>query len=339
MGTKQNYLVVGCGFAGATVAYELAKLNYKVDIIDSRNHIAGNAYDYINENNIRIHKYGAHIFHTSNEKVYNWVKQFSDFVDYKHRVFAMLSNGETVIFPPTKDYVDKHGIDKIIETFYIPYTKKMWGTDWLNIDKSIIDRVPIRKDNDDLYFPNHKFQGLPIDGYTKLFLKILDNKNINVKLNTPYSKDMEYNYTHIFNSMPIDEYYDYCYGELPYRSIKFVNYTLPCSYLFNNSVINFTHNGPETRVIEWKHFPNHGVNENKTTITYEVPCDYRDNNNERYYPVKDINGQNKKIYNTYKNIPNNKVTFIGRCGQYVYIDMDQTISSSLNLLQNYFKRI
>ena len=137
--------------------------------------------------------------------------------------------------------------------------------------------------------------------------------------------------------MPIDEYYDNIFGPLPYRSIKFTNVNFPTSFILPNSVINFTHNGPETRVTEWKYLPNHGVNDQMTTLTYETPCDYAENNLERYYPVKDVSGLNRELYNKYKNIENPKVTFIGRLGMYAYLDMDQCINSALITAKKFLK--
>jgi len=335
MGTKQNILIVGAGFAGATVARELAVNGYNVTVIDQRNHMGGNAYDYVNEHGILIHKYGTHIFHTHNEVVFKWVSQFTDWVEYKHKVKAMLHDGTLVTFPPTYTFVQQHGLNYIKDTFYVPYTKKMWGIDIEDIDDSVIRRVSIREDDTDLYFPNDTYQYMPADGYTKMFERILDHENITVKLNTPFDRAMESEYSHVFNSMPIDVYYDYCYGELPYRSIKFTTVDLPMPKLFDYPVINFTHNGPNTRITEWKNLPNHGVNDSVTSVTYETPCDYKDNDYERYYPVKDSDGDNRAKYKQYANIKNDKVTFIGRCGMYVYIDMHQAISSSLYIAHRY----
>lgn len=334
MGNKQ-ILVVGCGFSGVTIARHLAEHGYLVDIIDSRDHVGGNCYDYVNEHGIRVHKYGAHIFHTNNKNVYDWLCKFTEFVEYKHKVKAMLYDGSLVTFPPTKELQEKYGRDKIIETFYTPYTEKMWNTE---IDKSVIDRVPFRNDNNDLYFPNDKYQGFPRYGYTKLFENILDHGNINVILETTFYKSMEQDYEHVFTSMPIDVYYDYDYGELPYRSIIFEHVHLPQPKCTEHAVINFTHKMKQTRVIEWKNFVNHGHNSNYTTLTYETPCDYKQNNNQRYYPVKDKDGNNRKTYEKYKNIKNEKVNFIGRCGMYVYIDMDQAISSSMHIAKTFLDK-
>jgi len=140
---------------------------------------------------------------------------------------------------------------------------------------------------------------------------------------------MEGNYYHVFNSMPIDVYHDFKFGELPYRSLKFHHVNLPIPKILPTPTVNFTHSGAYTRMTEWKNYPNHGTNDQITSLTYEEPCDYIDNNMERYYPVKDISGKNREIYKKYKEILTSNTTFIGRCGMYVYIDMHQAIVSSL----------
>jgi UDP-galactopyranose mutase len=334
-----SFLVVGAGFAGAVIAHELANDGHQVTLIDERDHIGGNAYDYTNEHGIRIHKYGPHIFHTSNEKVYDWITQFGEWVEYKHKVKAQLSNGEYVTLPVNKLTKEIVGEENILDIFYRPYTKKMWDKEIEELDPNILKRVAVRDDNNEYYFPKDIYQVMPKDGYTKIFEKILDHQNIVVKLNTSFHKDMEPGYQHVFNSMPIDVYYDYQFGELPYRSIKFHNVNLPMVKALPTSVVNFTNNSPYTRIAEWKNFPEHGSNDKWTTLTYEEPCDYIDNDYQRYYPVKDIDGINQTIYKTYKDIENTKVTFIGRCGMYVYIDMHQAVMSSLATVKRFKETI
>lgn len=337
MGTKQNILIVGCGFSGSVIARELADNGYNVTVIDKRNHIGGNAYDYVNEHGILVHKYGAHIFHTNNDYVFKWLSKYTNWVEYKHKVKALL-NGELVTFPPTKSYVDLKGLDYIVDTFYKPYTQKMWGLEYSQVDESVINRVKIREDDNPYYFTDEKYQCLPENGYSKLFMNILNHPNIKLMLNTVFNKDMEANYDHVFNSMPIDEYHDYLYGELPYRSIKFRTETLNTDRVYDVSVVNFTHNEPETRVIEWKNFPNQTATDNVTTLTYETPCDYKDNNYERYYPVKDSLGHNREKFKKYFEIKNDKVTFIGRCGRYAYIDMHQAVSFGIYTANRFMEK-
>jgi len=332
-----NFLVVGAGFAGAVYARELAELGHEVTVIESRDHIAGNAYDYINDNGILVHKYGPHIFHTSNMRVVDWLSKFTDWVEYKHKVLAKHTDGNYYVLPPNKETVELIGKDNILEVFFRPYTKKMWAKDIEELNPKILERVPVREDLNEYYFPNDDFQKMPKDGYTSMFERIFDHPNISVHLNTVFIKDMELEYDHVFNSMPIDVYYDFKYGELPYRSIKFETITLPEKQMYKTATTNFTnYNGP-TRVTEWKNFPNHGNNDLATTLTYEYPCDYKENNMERYYPVKDIDGENQKIYEKYKQIKNDKVTFIGRCGTYQYLDMHQVINQSLTYVSKIMK--
>lgn len=337
MRIKNKILVVGSGFAGSTISNILAENGYKIDLIDKRDHIGGNAYDYEHPSGIRIHKYGPHIFHTNNYRVVNFLSRFTNWIPYKHKVKALLENGEFVTFPPNKETFEKIGAENIEKVLFRPYSKKMWGLSLDKLDKSIINRIPIRKDLNEFYFPKDKFQKMPENGYTKLFENLLDNPSINLKLNTEFDKSMEKNYHHIFNSMPIDEYYEFKYGELPYRSIKFHHKIVNKQNVFPTAQINFTDKKKFTRVIEWKNFPLHGNSKN-TILTYEEPCDYKDNYMERYYPVKDLEGENRNLYNKYSRIKNKKTTFIGRCGMYVYIDMHQAVSSSMATANKFLKK-
>ena len=332
-----SILVVGAGFAGSVVARFLAEAGYQIKVIDIRNHIAGNAYDYTNEHGIRIHKYGPHLFHTNNQKVYDWLNQFGEWVPYKHKVKAILNNGTYATLPVNRETKEIVGEDKIIETFFAPYTYKMWGKTIEELDPSIINRVPIRDDDNEYYFPNDEFQALPVNGYTDIMKNILDHKNITIELETPFEYSMESKFNHTFNSMPIDVYFDHKHGALPYRSIKFHDVTLPMPKVLPTATVNFTHDGPYTRVTEWKNLPCHGDNSSYSTLTYEEPCDYMENNMERYYPVKDIDGKNRKTYEKYKSMVKNNMTFIGRCGMYIYVDMHQAINSSMSTAKKFIE--
>ncbi len=326
MGRKQNILVVGAGLSGSVVARRLAEDGHIITVIDQRSHIGGNCFDY-KIDNVRVHMYGPHLFHTNNVKVVEWLSQFTEWVEYRHKVKAFYQN-TFLTLPPNKQTQDILK-DKLVDVIYKPYTQKMWGT--LDIHKDILSRVKIRDDDNEFYFPNDRYQLLPKDGYTTIFLKILNHNNIKLITNTTFVKGMETNYDHIFNSMPIDQYYNYQYGELPYRSIKFHNKTTN-DFIMPTPVVNFTDNSIFTRVTKWDMFPNHGKGE---LYTLEEPCDCKDNNMERYYPVKDVDGFNKVVYNRYKIIKNTKVTFIGRCGLYTYLDMDMAISSAFAILKKY----
>lgn len=334
----KKILVVGAGLAGVTVARQLAEHGMLVEVIEKRDHIAGNAYDYTDKNGFRIHKYGPHLFHTNNMEIVNWLSRFTKWVEYKHRVLAILEDGQYVPLPPNKITKKIIGENKIIDVLFKPYTKKMWGLSLEEIDNSILSRIPIRRDYNRLYFPNDKFQALPDLGYTEMVKKILDHKNISFSLNIIFDKEFEKLYDHVFNSMPIDEYFNFEFGHLPYRSIKFHHISLPMPRVLPSPTVNFTHAGPYTRITEWSQLPNHGASAAMTALTYEEPCDYLENNQERYYPVKDSKGFNREVYSKYKGLVPENVTFIGRCGQYVYMDMHQAISSSMALARQYIER-
>jgi len=331
-------LVVGAGFSGAAIARTLADAGHFITVIDKRDHIAGNCYDYENEHGIRIHKYGPHIFHTNNLGVVNWLRRFGEWVPYQHKVKAILKDGRYVTLPVNKETKEIVGEENIIDTFIRPYTKKMWGKEIEELDPSILSRVPIRDDMNELYFPNDRYQMMPKHGYTKVFQNIFDHDDIDVQLGVEYDKESNAQYDFIFNSMPIDQYFDYVHGELPYRSIKFHHVDIPSPVLLPVPCVNFTHSGPYTRMTEWKNFPEHGVNDSMTSITYEEPCDYKENNFERYYPVKDLEGTNRDIYKKYREMTPPNMEFIGRCGMYVYIDMDMAISSAFSTAKEFLKR-
>lgn len=330
-------LVVGAGFSGAVIARMLGEKGFHVEVIDKRNHIAGNAFDFHNGHNILVHQYGPHLFHTNNQSVFAFLSRFTEWVDYQHRVKAILADGRLVTLPVNLDTKDQVGEDKVIDTFIRPYSEKMWGLKLEEISPDIINRVPIRNDYNELYFPDDQFQAMPKAGYTKMFKNLLDHPNIHVRLETAFEKSMEADYMHVFNSMPIDEYYDYSLGPLPYRSLKFHHVDLPIPRIFPVCQVNFTNDGPYTRVVEWKNIPNSPQNEQFTSITYEEPCSYTENNNERFYPVKDASGKNRALFLQYKQIENPKTTFIGRLGQYVYLDMHQVVSSSMAIAEKFLK--
>jgi UDP-galactopyranose mutase len=327
--TDRPILIVGAGLAGAVVARELADAGYRVQLIDKRSHIAGNAYDEVNALGIRVHKYGPHIFHTNNQRVVDWLSRFTTWLPYKHKVKAALADGRLVTLPVNRETREIVGAANVVDTFFRPYTRKMWGLEIEQLSPDILNRVPVRDDLNEYYFPDDQFQAMPEHGYTAMVANILDHALISVALDTRFDRAMEDDYTHVFNSMPIDEYYGFIHGELPYRSIRFHEFDFPTARLFPVATVNFTHSGPHTRVTEWKNFPGHGENPAFTTLTFEEPCDYRDNHHERFYPVKDVAGVNREVYKRYAAIPAPKMTFIGRCGLYAYLDMHQAVSSSL----------
>ena len=399
-------LVVGAGFAGATVARTLAEAGYQVLVIDARNHVAGNAYDYINEHNTRVHKYGPHLWHTSNDEVQSWASRFTDWLPYKHHVKAQLSDGRCVPLPINQktiemvfgqrffDWCHENGWDapygeihsgahaafldsltvkhenvtnslehvessvgrELCNLFFGPYTKKMWGLDLKQLPASVAARIPTNVEtNSDLYFPKDKHQYLPKEGYTVMVSNILNHPNIKVQLGISRQEllrsenrqswesalGFKLQFSHTFTSEPIDTYFDCHLGELPWRSIKMHTYSVPVINALEAPVVNFTHSGEFTRITEWKQLPGHGDNSVWTTLTAEQPCDYRDNNNERYYPVKtsQTDCPHRALYQKYRELADqdSTVTFIGRCGMYVYTDMAPCISSSLAIANKWLK--
>ena len=331
----EGILVVGAGFSGAVVARELADAGIDVTLIDKRGHIGGNAHDHTNPYGIRIHTYGPHLFHTANQRVVEWLSRFTTWIPYQHKVKAQLGNGELVTLPVNKETAEKVGVDRIIDTFYRPYTQKMWGMEIEQLDPDILRRLPIRDDLNEYYFPDDPFQALPENGYTALIHAILSHPRIEVKLNTPFQAGMQNEHRHTFNSMPIDEFFEFKLGRLPYRSIKFHHVDLPVPRLYPVATVNFTHSHPYTRVTEWKNLPGNPQGIAHTSLTIEEPCADHDNHFERYYPVKDIAGVNKALYQTYRERVPENMTFIGRCGQYVYLNMDQAVNAARTIAQKF----
>ncbi|OHV16776.1 UDP-galactopyranose mutase [Methylorubrum extorquens] len=380
---ERGILVVGAGLAGAVHARQLADAGIRVRVIDRRSHIAGNAFDEVGSHGVRVHKYGPHLFHTANRKVLDYIQRFAEWVPYTHRVKAVLPSGVLVPLPINLDTINivfgtklaneeearRHltsiaapivrpanaaeylasqiGL-QLRDLFFRPYTKKMWSLDLEEMNADVVKRLPLRFDRNDSYFADTDTQVMPRDGYASFVASMLGHPLIEVSLNTSFDHAMLNDFDHCFASLAIDEFYGFCDGELPYRSIRFHHRTeqLPSdSGLWKEqadatfSVINFTDNGPFTRETSWARLPHH-IHERTgyTTITKEEPCDYRDNDYERYYPVKTADGVNEEIYTRYKRrseADSNRITFIGRCGTYRYLDMDQVINQSLMGVQRW----
>lgn len=398
---NKKALVVGAGFAGAVVARELAEAGWKVLVIDKRNHVAGNAYDYINEHGIRVHKYGPHLWHGNSDMAQEWASQFTEWVPYKHWVEAMLPNGKMVPLPinrktistvfggipmspedmrstaartasveefmdgkrvhmnpeditNSREHVEASVGKELCELFFAPYTKKMWGMDLSDLPASVAARIPTKTDDDPFYFPKDKHQCLPAEGYTAMFENIFKHENITLKLSTAREQLMQFadgkgyvvqlseewsgEFDAIFTSEPIDTYYNCDLGELPWRSIKCHVFSVPLQKALSAPVVNFTHDGPFTRTTEWKQLPAHGGNPHWTTLTVEEPCDYRDNDMERYYPVKTSHAidPNREVYKQYRErAKNDGIHFIGRCGTYTYTDMQPCVNSTLTMIRKF----
>ena len=361
-----DYLIVGSGLYGATLAYLLKNKGFKVLVIEKRDHIAGNIYTK-NVDGINVHVYGAHIFHTSYEDVWNFVNKFSKFNNfinsplayYKGKYFNMPFNMNTFnqmwgVKTPQEakekieEQVKKENIKEIknledqalslvgrdiYETLIKGYTEKQWGKSAKDLPSFIIKRIPLRFEYDNNYF-NDKYQGIPIDGYTKIIERMLDG--IEVALNEDFLKNKG-KYSRIAKfiiySGPIDEYYNYCFGELEYRSLKFKTERINKQAYQNNAVVNYTEfDIPYTRIIEHKFFQieNEDVlNLPFTIISKEYPNSYKIGE-ERYYAVND--DKNNNLYNKYKEKAEaeKNILFGGRLGNYKYFDMDDTIKQAFD---------
>ena len=354
-----DYLIVGAGFAGSVLAERLASGSGKrVLIIDRRPHIAGNAYDYYNPEGILIHKYGPHIFHTNSHEVFNYLSQFTDWRQYQHRVLASV-DGQLLPLPINLDTINKlYGLnlnafelegffkkvaepkDKIVtsedvvvskvgrelyEKFFRNYTRKQWDYDPSELDASVTSRVPIRFNRDDRYFSD-TYQSMPVHGYTRMFERMLDHPNIKIMLNTDYQEVVDMvSFREVIFTGPVDEYFDFVYGRLPYRSLQFQFQTLNEEQHQPVAVINYPNEYPYTRVTEFKHLT--GQQHPKTTLVYEYPT----MDGDPYYPIP--RPENAQLYSRYQKLAAQKrgVHFAGRLGTYKYYNMDQVTAQALSL--------
>ena len=362
---KYDYLIVGAGLFGATVANKLNEAGKKVLVIDRRNHIAGNVYTESIEN-IQVHRYGAHIFHTDYEDVWDYVNTFVEFNRYTNSPIARIGNEIynlpfnmntfskiwNDVFTPedamrhineekqeikgTPKNLEEQAISLVGRTIYEKlikgYTEKQWNKSCTDLPPFIIKRLPVRLVYDNNYF-NDKYQGIPIGGYTNLVEKML--KGIDIKLETNFFDNKE-KYKEISNKIiytgPLDEYFDYSLGELEWRSLKFETKVLDTNNFQGNAVVNYTSNDVKyTRVIEHKHFE-FDTTSDKTVITYEYPANY-EKGMEKYYTVND--DKNNKLAEKYRTLASKekKVIFGGRLAEYKYYDMDDVIKSAFECVK------
>ena len=361
---KYDYLVVGAGLFGSVFAYEAKKRGKTCLVIDKRPHIGGNVYCEEIEG-INVHKYGAHIFHTSNKKIWEYVNQFAEFNNYinspvavyKDELYNLPFNMNTFskmwnIRTPqeAKDIIaaqirelhieEPKNLEEqalslagrdVYEKLVKGYTEKQWGRDCTELPAFIIKRLPLRFTYDNNYF-NDRFQGIPMGGYTKIIEKMLDG--IDVRVNTDYFEFIKENPSVadkiLFTGM-IDEFYDYKLGALEYRSVRFETEVLDCDNYQGNAVVNYTERAvPSTRIIEHKHFE-FGTQE-KTVISREYSSEWKVGM-EPYYPVN--NDQNNQLFEEYKKLAakEENVIFGGRLGNYQYYDMDKVIEAALDLVE------
>lgn len=365
---KYDFVIIGCGLAGSVLAERIANvLNKNVLIIERRNHIGGNCFDYYDENGILVHKYGPHIFHTNNKKVWDYISQFTSWHFYFHKVLAVVEgkkvpvpfnlNSLEQLFPENlaEKFTDKlvknygYGIkvpilklkettdadlkflaDYIYENIFEGYTTKQWGLKPNDLDYSVTSRVPILIGRDDRYFQD-TFQGIPKHGYSKIFENMLNNKSIQILLNTDYKSILsDISYDKLIYTGEIDYFFDYEFGQLPYRSLEFTFESQNKEYFQEVAQVNYPNNFEFTRITEFKHFLPY--KSSTTSIAYEFPRTYIRGENEPYYPIPQ--SQNQTIYDKYLNLAlslKNKVYFVGRLAEYKYYNMDQVVASALLL--------
>lgn len=361
-----DFLIVGAGFAGTVLAERLAsKEDKKVLIIDQRDHIGGNAYDYYNKDGILIHKYGPHIFHTNAKKVFDYLGQFTAWRPYEHRVLASV-DGQLVPIPINLNTINKlyglqlnctelesffeskaEKIDRIktsedvvvskvgrelYEKFFQGYTRKQWDLDPSELDASVTARVPTRTNRDDRYFTD-MYQAMPMHGYTRMFQKMLSHPNIKIMLNTDYKEVIDIiPYKNMIYTGPIDGFFNYCYGRLPYRSIEFKFETVETDVFQSTGTINFPNEHAYTRITEFKYLT--GQRHAKTSIVYEYPQAEGD----PYYPIP--RPENAEIYKKYQQLANamTNTYFTGRLATYKYYNMDQVVAQSLSLYEKITQR-
>ncbi len=354
-----DYLIVGAGFAGSILAERLAaRSDAKVLVMDKRNHIAGNAYDFYDDAGVLVHKYGPHIFHTNSEKVFEYLSRFTEWRPYEHRVQASV-DGQLVPMPINTDTLNKlYGMNltcqeaegflasvaepraeiktsedavvsrvgrDLYEKFFRNYTRKQWALDPSELDAAVAARVPARTSKDDRYFTD-KLQAMPLNGYTRMFERMLDHPNIRIMLNTTYREvEQEVQFKELIFTGPIDEYFEYCYGRLPYRSLHFKHQTFDRELYQPAAVVNYPNEHAYTRVTEFKYLT--GQEHPKTSVVFEYPRAEGD----PYYPIPQP--QNAELYARYKALgdalPN--VHFAGRLATYRYYNMDQVVAQALML--------
>ncbi|MCD6076806.1 MAG: glf [Ramlibacter sp.] len=352
-----DYLIVGAGFAGSVLAERLAnELGMRVLIVDKRPHIGGNAYDRYDDHGVLIHPYGPHIFHTNSEDIFEYLSRFTEWRPYQHRVLASV-DGQLVPMPINLDTINKlYGlnltsfeVEKFFESvaekkdevktsedvvvskvgrelynkFFRGYTRKQWGLDPSELDASVTARVPTRTNRDDRYFAD-KFQAMPRHGYTRMFEKMLSHPNIKIMVNTDYREIVDViPWKHMVYTGPVDAFFDFKYGKLPYRSLRFEHVNVPKEQFQAVGTVNYPNDYGYTRISEFKHIT--GQEHASTSVVYEYPCAEGD----PYYPVP--RPENTELYRKYEaeaeNTPN--VTFVGRLATYKYYNMDQVVGQAL----------
>src|SRR5438034_6983437 len=353
-----DYLIVGGGFAGSVLAERLARGSGKqVLLVDRRPHIGGNAYDHYDNAGILVHKYGPHIFHTNCNEVFDYLSRFTDWRQYQHRVLASV-DGQLVPIPINLDTINQlYGLNltsfemeqflasraepkehvrtsedvvvskvgrELYEKFFRGYTRKQWGLDPSELDAQVTARVPTRTNRDARYFTD-TYQAMPRQGFTRMFARMLDHPNIRILLNTDYRDIKEIiPYRELIYCGPVDEFFDFQFGKLPYRCLEFKHETLNQPQYQPVAVVNYPNDNAFTRITEFKHLT--GQEHPKTSIVYEFPQAEGD----PYYPIP--RKENAEIYRQYQELAEEEhVHFVGRLATYKYYNMDQVVAQALTL--------
>lgn len=362
----KNVLIVGAGFAGSVVARELADAGLTVRVVDKRPHIAGNAFDETDAHGVLVHRYGPHIFHTNGERIFEYLSRFTEWRPYEHRVQAVVG-GKAYPFPINRDTLNQlYGLtldvagaaeffervreprDPVLssedvvlnsvgrdlyEKFFLNYTRKQWGLDPSQLKAGVAARIPVRTDTDDRYFTD-RFQAMPRDGYTAMFQRMLDHPNITVELGVDFDPRQDHSASdHLVYTGPIDAYFGFCFGRLPYRSLRFEHEHLAGTEQFQPvGTVNYPNDHAYTRVTEFKHLT--GQSHTGTSIMREYPQDEGD----PYYPVPRT--ENEALFRRYVDLSQGEshTTFVGRLAQYRYYNMDQVVGAALKAASDILER-
>lgn len=368
---SKNILIVGAGFSGAVIARQLAEQGHRIRIIDQRDHIGGNSYDARDpQTDVMVHVYGPHIFHTDNETVWNYVTQHAEMMPYVNRVKATV-NGQVFSLPinlhtinqffaktcspdEARALIAEKGDSSIqepktfeeqalrfigkelYEAFLKGYTIKQWGMEPSQLPASILKRLPVRFNYDDNYF-NHRFQGMPKLGYTKMIESIANHENITIELQQSFNAEEREKYDHVFYSGPLDAFYSYQYGRLGYRTLDFEKFTLQGDYQ-GCAVMNYCSlDVPYTRITEHKYFSPWETHEGSVCYKeYSRECGEKD---IPYYPIRQMGEM--ALLDKYLSLAESEknITFVGRLGTYRYLDMDVTIAEALNTAEKYLSSL
>lgn len=365
--TNTPILIIGAGFAGSVVARELAEAGFTIHLIDKRPHIAGNAFDERDANGVLVHRYGPHIFHTNSERIFQYLSRFTQWRPYEHRVLGVV-NGEQYPFPinrttlnrlynldlneeQTAEFFEKvreprHPVKTsedvvlnsvgrdLYEKFFLNYTKKQWGLDPSQLKAGVAARIPTRTNTDDRYFTD-TYQSMPLHGYTKLFENLLDHQNITVETGKDFKEIADIKrYQHIVFTGPIDAYFDYCFGALPYRSLRFEHEHLADTQQYQAvGTVNYPNDHAYTRITEFKHLT--GQECQGTSIVREYP----EAEGEPYYPIP--REENETLFKRYEALAKEQenVTFVGRLAQYRYYNMDQVVGAALKTAESLIAKL